>query len=358
MPIDIADHLLERFCAGDCTPAERAEVERWLAADPARAESLDLLRAAWLEAGTMETPAERPDITAAWTAVERRVRAGERAALRIGVSFEERSAGWRRSWMRGAVAAAAVLVIAAGVSFVALRRSTAPADANAVAATFVRDVVTRRGQRAALDLPDGSRVVLAAESRLRLPSTFVPNAGPRDIYLEGEAFFEVQHDAARPFRVHAANGVAEDLGTEFVVSAYPETRGMQVVVASGAVALRTAESLRDQPRALLTLAPGDLGRLDATGTATLTRGVALAPYVAWADGQLVFDSTRVRDALPRLARWFDLDIHLADSTLADRRLTVTFRNETAGQALDLLALALDARVERHGRAVVVRTARS
>jgi ferric-dicitrate binding protein FerR (iron transport regulator) len=224
----------------------------------------------------------------------------------------------------------------------------------------MREVTTQRGQRAVLDLADGSRVILGAESRLRIPTGFGGSAreDSRDLYLDGKAYFEVRHDNEHPFRVHTETGVAEDVGTSFVVTAYPETNGMEVAVTSGAVSLdrpavpagagRASGQEAGSTRPMLTLTRGDLARLDSAGTATLTRNVDLSPYLAWAQGRLVFDDTRLGDAVAELARTYDLDIRLADSTLADRRFNASFGDETPSQVMQRIALTLDLRVERHG----------
>ena len=167
----------------------------------------------------------------------------------------------------------------------------------------------------------------------------------------------VTHDSLRPFRVTTPLGVAEDIGTEFVVTTYPEAHGLRVVVASGMVALRQpprapGRTLPADSFPLVTLAQGDLARLDSAGTATVSR-VDPAAYVAWTRGALVFDGATLHDVLPQLARWYDLDFRLADSSLARRRLTTTFRDQSVSQVLDLMALSLDLRVQRDGRTVTL-----
>jgi transmembrane sensor len=222
----------------------------------------------------------------------------------------------------------------------------------------MRELVTSRGERATGNLPDGSRVILGPDSRLRIPATFAAArsaVGSRDVHLEGEAFFEVTHDSTRPFRVQTSHGVAEDLGTEFVVTAYPETGATRVVVASGLVALKQRDGAPNTaPRpVLLSLSPGDLGRLDSTGTATLRRNVDVSAYVGWTNGELIFDEVPIRDAMVRLARWYDLDIRLADSSLAGLKLTATFHDEPVSRVLQALEIALRVRAEQDGRIVTL-----
>jgi ferric-dicitrate binding protein FerR (iron transport regulator) len=218
----------------------------------------------------------------------------------------------------------------------------------------MREVATRRGQRAVLDLPDGSRAVIAPESRLRFAASFGARRrgglpAPRDLFLEGEGYFEVQPHGTRPFRVHVANAVVEDIGTEFIVASRPEKPGLEVVVVAGAVTLRRDSS---DARPWLRLSRGDLARVDPLGTAVLTRNVNLDRYVAWTKGMLVYDGTPLREAAVSLSRWLDLDISVPDRDLAERRLTATFEAEKVSQVLELIARSLDAHVERSGRAVV------
>jgi transmembrane sensor len=348
--------LIDRYLAGECSPEQAAEVERLLAARPDLAEIVAAVRSA-LEAEPVAEPTGDWDADAASSRLARTI-AGDAGArhrtpppLRVvgatveSPRFEIAAAppGWRR-W-----AAAAAVVVAVGSAGLWLgvrdRTHTSPA----VAAAPMREIVTGRGQRAAFNLSDGSRVVLAAESRLRVPAGYNTSAaGGRPVYLEGQGWFEVRHDSTRPFEVRTAAGVARDLGTEFVVSAYPDTKGMRVAVAQGSVAVRAPTTA-----ALLTLLKGDLATLDTAGVATLTRGADLAPYLAWKDGTLVFDGARLGDALTELGRWYDLEIRLADPSLAERRLTATFTNEPAPQVIERVARVLRLEVRGSGRVVTL-----
>jgi transmembrane sensor len=254
------------------------------------------------------------------------------------------------------VAAAAAVAAVVGASLVVKPMPSLQGELATIGP--MREIVTRRGERAVLDLPDGSRVVIAPESRLRIPSTYRLAAGPRDVYLDrGDAVFTVEHDAARPFRVTTAYGVAEDLGTEFLVTADTATPAMQVVVVAGEVGLSrptvSRGSRRRQP--LITLGAGELGRIDATGNATVSVNVQTTSYVAWASGTLVFDRTRLDEAIRTLGRWYDLDIRLADSALASRRVTATIRHQSAPRVLEAMAMSLDLRLTQQGATFILST---
>src|SRR5256885_17213709 len=74
-------------------------------------------------------------------------------------------------------------------------------------------------------------------------------------------------------------------------------------------------------------------------------------YLGWTEGRLALYDTLLADALPDLARWYDLDITLAEATLGQRRFTFEARGEPLAQVLDGIALLVHARYERHGRSV-------
>jgi transmembrane sensor len=81
--------------------------------------------------------------------------------------------------------------------------------------------------------------------------------------------------------------------------------------------------------------------------------VNLASYIAWTEGNLVFDATPLREAMPVLARWYDLEVRIADPILAERKLTASFSGEPVAEVFEMIARSLDARVRRDGRTVVL-----
>src|SRR5690606_13337061 len=210
---------------------------RWVAADASRADLVATMRRAWDASGTLPP---RLDVDAAWTRLSGRVGIRTPADARGAATepqrphvlpFPERRAHPRPARRFGrAAAAVAGLALGAAVWQLALRPD--PATDPFVAA---RTYTTRPGQRAEMRLPDGTRVVLSVASTLRVPESYGDRS--RSVALEGEAYFEVAHDDARPFRVHTARAIATDLGTRFGVRAYSGD-AVTVVVREGAVSLR------------------------------------------------------------------------------------------------------------------------
>jgi transmembrane sensor len=353
---------LLRFIEGECSPEEAATIQAWVAADPKRGELLEELRAVWRLTGA-STGASTGANTRRWNVESARQRL-LRARRALGVSLDGRrtapaaavpawssrrtvpGASVRSSWRSATsmrIAAAAGLMIAGALLWY-LRPFETP----------YREYATARGQRATLSLADGSRVLLSVDTRLRVPREY--GDAERAVELEGEAYFIVRHDPRRPFLVRTRYGTAEDLGTEFGVRAYHEEPYLQVVVASGSVALRRPNGAADT--VMLMLRPGDRGVLDSRGGATQTRGVALEHYVAWTGGRLVFDDAPLGSVVAELERWYGLDIHLSDSSLVGERVTIAFTTESPDEALSALSKVLNVGVTRAGRSIRLGSARS
>ncbi|HKU61451.1 MAG TPA: FecR domain-containing protein, partial [Gemmatimonadales bacterium] len=242
-------------------------------------------------------------------------------------------------WGRG-LAAAATVALAVGGAWYAQRAHTAAPPAEPPMA----ELTTLPGQRADLLLPDGTRVTLGMASRLRYPVRYAGES--RDLYLDGEAYFQVVRDPARVFRVHTRQGVTEDVGTAFNVQSYAGGP-LSVVVTEGAAVLRAgaADSVM--------LGPADLGQVAADGRLTRTAGVDVDSYLAWRDDRLVFKRTPLPEVLERLRAWYGMDIELGDSALAGRSWTATFEGDRAGTVLDELALTMKLRYERRGALTMV-----
>ncbi|MGH7718161.1 MAG: FecR family protein, partial [Gemmatimonadaceae bacterium] len=245
-------------------------------------------------------------------------------AARPKASFD--GMGQRRQ--RLAFPIAAMIVVAIG-SVLVWRTVSSP---NAVArggAPVMHTVSTERGERAELRLGDGTRVVLAAVSTLRYPADF--GARSREVHLEGEAYFDVVHDARNPFVVRAGSAIAEDLGTAFIVRAYPNDPDAEVIVTSGKVALRAAEA--GAPRGPV-LTRGQLGRLTRDDNAVKVETVDVDDYVGWTEGRFVFDGEPLSEVIIRLERWYDVVFRFGDSTLASHRITASFKDKTIAEVLD------------------------
>src|SRR2546426_3798011 len=319
LPSSIDLGALARYLDGSASPEDRAAVEAWIQTDPARRSAVGTLQAAWdTDARRLGAPY---DVDAAWSRFE----------MRYG--RPKRSGRWNVAIAAAVVAA----VMGAGAAWWLGRNAQSVAQAPAM-----REYATPRGRRAVLRLLDGTEITLNADSKLRAPVTFA--ARQRDVYLEGEAYFSVVHDAARPFVVHTAGGAIQDIGTRFGVHAYDGAERERVAVVEGAVALAGTP-----------LRAGQVATLSRTGTIRVLRNARLADELAWTRGRLVFTNVPLEEVAERLGRWYDLDVRVADPALARPPVTGSYGDEPVAQVLTLITAAVGARYEWQGRTVAIST---
>src|SRR5690348_15176219 len=215
-PIDLA--VLGRYLGGAATPDECAGVEAWMGADLERRAAMAALREAWAaDARRLAAPYA---VAAAWA----------RVAARVGLTAGAPAAPHWWGRRRAIAAAFVVALVGAGAAWWIGQGRPAPQP------PAMREYATPRGRRAVFRLLDGTEIMLNADTRLRAPLA-VGGPGERDVYLDGEAYFRVAHDAARPFVVHTASGAIRDLGTAFGVRAYTDAARERVAVIEGSVAL-------------------------------------------------------------------------------------------------------------------------
>lgn len=340
-----SDELLARFLREDCTSDESRSVQGWLAQSADNARRVEGVRRLLAPGAGHEW-----NVDHLWADVRARTIDANQPAV-VPSAPLHRTPRVVFDWHPWPTRIAASLLFALiGTAAWLEWRPRTPEPAPAVPDVVYR---TRRGQTATVQLSDGSKVRLAPESRLVVTAGF--GGGARELTLEGEAEFDVQHDAARPFRVRTATTVTEDIGTRFALRAYRNEAKVTVAVAEGAVALgRRATASRGRPEGVL-LRAGELGVLDPTGAVSTARGAAVMRALAWTRNELVFDKQPMGDVLVTISRWYDLEIHIADPRVAATSVTAEFSTQSADEMLHALAIAVDAVVDRNGRRVTLRS---
>lgn len=331
--------LAAKYLAGEASEQEADVLNAVLVSDPDRRKQFDEAAEAWAREGTQDDV--HVDVAAAWKTLENTL--GREDAGSMPPSGTARSnrmprhpdrLAARRRWRFAA--GSTVLILAAVAALLFFRER--PQEV----------IATARGERLAVTLSDSTRVQLNAESRLSLVR--MGDRGTREVYLEGEAFFEVAHAADRPFLVHTDDGVIRVVGTAFNVQAYAGDEGARVAIAEGAVALLVRSSIRADADSAVVLRPRQLGVLDDHRLRAVVSDVDLAPYLAWREGRLVFDDTPFPEVVRRLERWYDLEISGASLDSVDR-LHAVFSREPVDVVIGDIAVALGLDVEFDGNRV-------
>ena len=167
-----------------------------------------------------------------------------------------------------------------------------------------------------LVLADGTRVWLNSATELRYPVKFAGDT--RQVFLKGEAYFEVAADREHPFIVVAPDINVNVVGTGFNVMAYPEEMEAAVTLVHGKVGVQTDH--RQQ-----ILQPDEQYVYQTTTRRGTVRKVDVSQYVDWKDGILNFDSMPLEELTRRLGRWYDVDFFFVAEELKTLKYSGAFK---------------------------------
>lgn len=322
-----------RYLAAESSPTERAAVRRQLDEHPELARALDrYLRALDGE----DTRPQPPDAAASFASLAARLREEERAepaARHARPARIQPPVRTTRSWR--------VVLGVGGVLAAGLVGAVLFAGRHERPLAAARTYVTADGERADVQLKDGTLIHMAPGSRLVVAAGF--GEPRRDVHLDGEAYFAVVHDAKHPFTVRTGNVSVRDLGTAFAVRAFAEDSAVQVVVRNGEVAMSRVGRL----------GAGDMGRLGSDGRGSIVHGADVDALLGWVHGRLQFTDAPLGRVLADVRRWYGVDAELADSTLAGLPFTGTLSDLAPSDAVGLVGATLGMRVQPDGDRLVL-----
>jgi transmembrane sensor len=333
---------LARRDAGGWGDRQQGVLDAWLAESVAHRVAFLRLETAWAEAARLRTfaagdPGGRMPARGEWArspyfaspignghAVDKRGRSARRHP--------------RRHWRAFAGIAASLLIVAAIAGGFALRDGYGHVERGAWH--------TLQGARQVVQLPDGSTATLGSDTGLRM--AFSRTERNLDL-TQGEAFFDVAHDTARPFVVHAGNYHVIAVGTRFDVR---RTSGrLRVVVTRGLVRLQSAHD----PAAAATMLP-------AGSIATVAGGDVLVQHLSldearerlsWRDGYAVFHNTPLAEAVEEFNRYNARKIVIADPSLDTLRVGGHFRLDNSGAFVRLMQAVFPVEAHQRGDSIML-----
>jgi len=194
------------------------------------------------------------------------------------------------------------------------------------------ELVVPYGKRFQLALSDGTLVHLNAGSSLKYPVSFVQGEN-REVFLTGEAYFDVAKDKAHPFLVNTGDVNVRVFGTQFNVSSYPEDKKVSTVLVEGSVGLYDAHKTYDEAKIAL-LEPGFKGDWNKGGKYVDYEKVDVDVYLGWTEGKLVLKNLPFSAIIAKLERHYDVEIKNSYPYLNDQIFTATFDIETIEDVLN------------------------
>ncbi|MEL7586974.1 MAG: FecR domain-containing protein [Prolixibacteraceae bacterium] len=192
------------------------------------------------------------------------------------------------------------------------------------------EVTSGTGELKVVDLPDGSKVWLNAQSSLRYPEKFKGEL--REVTMNGEVYFQVKSDSEHPFIVHSDHIQVSVLGTRFLVSDHANEPVIHTYLAEGSIELE----LKDLKESI-TLVPGEEVSYDKKTLAVLRVNNPQASFDSWRFGKLSFYNESLFEIGRKLERKFGKMI-LIEENVEDMKFTADFESETLEQILDFFSL--------------------
>lgn len=217
------------------------------------------------------------------------------------------------------------------------------------------EVTNSNASEQEVTLPDGTRILLAQNSRLVYDKDF--NQARREVYLSGEAFFDVKRDITKPFVVHTGELITEVLGTSFRIRQSEKGETTEVSVRTGKVSVYAESDSQQRERNGMIITPNQRVVYDAS-TRHITPGIVEVPVVVVPQEDLkallVFKETSFEEVLSELTRLYGIEFVISNATVKDCHITADLSGLSLFTQLELICKSIDATYEKRGTVVFIR----
>ena len=192
-----------------------------------------------------------------------------------------------------------------------------PTESNLKDKSALNQLIIPYGKTSEILLPDGTRAFLNAGSRLAYPDRFTGNS--REVFLLGEAYFEVKHDSKHPFVVQVNDLRIKDLGTRFNISAYPADGNIETALTEGKVRIiRNNSSLFTKDTELI---PGQLASFNKKTSQITVKSVNAEDYILWTQGIMKFETVDLNRILKKIERYYNIRFQFDDPMLGSLKIS-------------------------------------
>lgn len=306
-------HILKKFTAGKYSLRDFRQVSEWFDDSGNEAELKNAIEQHWTDFYD-ETPENEKDLNSVLNLIKQKI------------SDQKPVADFRIRVQRFYTRAAAILLLP--LLLYSIYTTFFNHQSAEMAAAI--EIVSPHGARTKFQLPDGTQGWLNSGSSLKYANNFLSE---RKISLIGEAWFEVAHNARKPFVVHTKVLDVQVLGTKFNVTAFPDENVTEVVLQEGKVNVSGYKGLYK-----LDMKPDEKFTYDKKLQSGTIQEVKASQFSAWKDGLLVFRNEPLAEVLKRVSRWYNVDIVLNDPKLENVRYRATFQEEQVEEVIRLISL--------------------
>ena len=232
---------------------------------------------------------------------------------------------------------AAVFIIAACIWSVNRNDNTGKKTSAPVASLTKNN--TNRSESKFILLEDSSRIWLNSSSSLEFPDQF--DNAKREVFLTGEAYFDIKHADKVPFIIHTGNVSTTVLGTAFNIKAYPGQKTIIISVSRGKVKISRDDGWET------TLIRGQQLKLNEEQKETTEKNIPAENIAAWQQGNIVFDDEELQDIIYDMERIYNVSIYISNDELEELKISTSFKREIGvEQALQVLCKLTDTQLKQ------------
>lgn len=348
--------LLIKCIKGKANSKEYQEAYDWVCVNEENRRYFETLYSAWLAAGLTQNVDPQVE-TSIWNNIESDIRKNNRT---LGI--------YRRNiYPMRLMKIAAILIITFSLGLLSqnlLKSRSNSSDLITVEAPL--------GAKSFVKMVDGTHIWLNAGSKIQYSPAY--NQKGRDIFLSGEAYFDVAKSKSKPFRVHASSIMVQALGTIFNVKAYPEEDRIETTLVEGMIRIESTNKNGKNEQILLkpnqkvsfyrnpesiTGAPGlainevlSESRTEKIERIEVAKKIEPEIYTSWKDKRWVFKKQKLSDFAIILERIYDVNILFKDEELGHYSLSGSFEEENLEQVLKAIQLTVPLNYTIHHRDVV------
>jgi transmembrane sensor len=209
--------------------------------------------------------------------------------------------------------------------------------------------IAPKGSVSQMVLPDNSIVYLNAGSQLKYTVEGVKEK--REVFLEGEAWFDVSKNEKKPFVVHTRFYDVIVLGTQFNVKAYKTDKEIITTLEEGLIQVTSSENLKMAENTILK--PGEQLVYHTLKKAIEVKKVDTRMFTAWKDNKLIFINMNLKELFVVLERKYGVDIRVTNNIILDYHYDGTIKDETILEVLDLLKETLPVKYTIEGQTILI-----
>lgn len=337
----INPELVRKFFDGKCSPEEVHQVLIWINSEEGKKqleEDFEKFQTAGKD-NPIDEKSVLDKIHKKIEQIESKSNAKEEGGIRKLGDRSNHKWTLTQYWKSGIAISFLLTVVASALWFFSIRREENLLDSTGISQIEYLTKQTKAGEKLTLKLNDGSIIQLHSNSKIRFPKYFTGEK--REVFMEGQVFFDVHRDEKHPFIVYSRGLITSVLGTSFAIEEDSTSRSSQVAVLTGQVKVGKVEQGDDEDVKELYLKPMEAASFNGTQGSFEKIKVDYDNAFAWKDNVIVFQNESFSEVIKILESWFGVGFQINKTIKNNQDYSGRFEDQTLEEILIGLSFTYD-----------------